>query len=171
MKALGRSFDFLLDALGFVSSLILVLMMLATVLKVALRVLFNHGMMGIDQISGTMMVYLTFLGAAWVLRRDGHVMVDLLTGAVPPHVERWLQIVASLVSAAVCFTMTYFAITAINLSIRRGIMVAAEFEIPRAINLIVIPIGCLLLGIEFVRRARRFYLGTATVVPAELREH
>ena len=32
-------------------------------------------------------------------------------------------------------------------------MVAMELEIPRAIGLLPIPIGTLLLGIEFIRRA------------------
>ncbi|MGV6875710.1 TRAP transporter small permease [Pseudochelatococcus sp. B33] len=142
-----------------------------TVIKVVLRSIFNYGILGVDQISGTMMVYLTFLGAAWVLRNEGHVSVDLLTSAVPARVERGLHVVASIVAAAVCFTMTYFSFVTVRLSLQRGVMVAAELEIPRAINLAVIPLGCALLGIEFIRRARRYYLGIAEQIPAELREH
>jgi len=159
MRFLGRVFDRIVDVMAVLASIILVLMMLATVLKITLRAGFNHGMLGVDQLSGVMMVYMTFLGAAWVLRNEGHVMVDLVTSTVGPRTRRMLNIIASLIGALVCFVMTYYAINAIGLSLKRGVVVAAELEIPRAINLAPIPLGCLLLGIEFLRRARRFQAG------------
>ena len=159
MKAAVRVFDFVLDAFAVIAGLLLVLMMLATVLKVALRVVANHGILGIDQISGTMMVYITFLGAAWVLRNDGHVTVDILIDMLPERVRRIVQVLGSLVGAAACLTIAWFATQAVIVSVQRGILIAAEIEIPRAWNLVVIPLGCFLLGIEFVRRAIRFYRG------------
>lgn len=170
MKSLERFYDRVLDATAIISSLILLAMMLMTVVKIAMRAVFNVGLLGVDQISGIMMVYMTFLGAAWVLRSEGHVMVDLLTGSVGAEGQRKFNIVASIIGALVCFAMTYFAYHAIGLSLRRGVMVAAELEIPRAVNLFAIPIGCALLGIEFLRRARRFQTGTA-VVPVGAGEH
>lgn len=170
MKSLGWFFDRVLDVTAIVSSVILMAMMLVTVAKIVLRAVFNIGVLGIDQVSGIMMVYMTFIGAAWVLRSEGHVMVDLLTGAVSPESQRVLNIVASIIGALVCFAMTYYACQAIGLSLRRGVMVAAEIEIPRAVSLFAIPFGCGLLGIEFLRRARRFQTGTA-VVPAGGGEH
>lgn len=161
MKALGRIFDIITNTLAFISGLILVSMMLMTVIKVALRVILNHGILGVDQISGIMMVYMTFLGAAWVLRKDGHVTVDLIVSSVPPKVSRVMHVVSSLIGSAVCFAITYYGTNAVLLSLRRGVMVAAELEIPRAVNLVVIPLGCFLLGIEFLRRAGRYYRGEA----------
>ncbi|MBN9249028.1 MAG: TRAP transporter small permease [Mesorhizobium sp.] len=163
MSKLERSFDFVLDFFAVVAGVLLVVMMLATVLKVALRAFFNHGILGIDQISGTMMVYITFLGAAWVLRRDGHVSVDIVIGNLRPNVQRIVMFVSSLIGAAVCFVITWFATQAVLLSLQRGILIAAEIEIPRAVNLWVIPLGCLLLGIEFLRRALRFLRGEAVI--------
>lgn len=171
MTTIGKIFNSITRLLAFIASVILVSMMLLTVVKVIMRSVFNYGMLGVDQITGTMMVYLTFLGAAWVLRQEGHVSVDLLTAAVPARVERGLNVVGSIIAAAVCFTMTYFSFTTVMLSLQRGVMVAAELEIPRAVNLAVIPLGCALLGIEFIRRARRYYLGTVEYIPVELREH
>lgn len=165
MTTLGRLFDRLLDATAVLASIILMVMMFATVGKIALRAIFNIGILGVDQISGIMMVYMTFLGAAWVLRSDGHVMVDLLTGSVGSAAQRRLNVLASLIGSAVCVAMTYYSIHAIALSIRRGVVVAAELEIPRSIGLMAIPIGCALLGIEFLRRARRAHQGL--LVPAQ----
>lgn len=163
MSKLERSFDFILNLFAGIAAVLLVVMMLATVLKVVLRALFNHGILGIDQISGTMMVYITFLGAAWVLRRDGHVAVDIVTANLRPQAQRVVMFVSSLIGAAVCFVLTYFATSAVMLSLQRGVIVAAELEIPRAVNLWVIPLGCLLLGFEFLRRAVRFRRGEAVI--------
>lgn len=162
MKFLERSFDRLLDLAAAIAGVILVVMMLATVTKVAMRALFNHGILGIDQISGTMMVYLTFLGAAWVLRRDGHVSVDIITSNLSPAAYRRVMSASSLLGAAVCFCITWFGTKTVLLSLSRGVMVAAELEIPRAVNLWVIPFGCLLLGLEFLRRSIRFARGEIT---------
>lgn len=163
MSKLERSFDFILDFFSAIAGILLVVMMLATVLKVVLRAMFNHGILGIDQISGTMMVYVTFLGAAWVLRRDGHVTVDIVTANISPQAQRVVMFVSSLIGAAVCFVLTWFGTKAVLLSLQRGVVVAAELEIPRAVNLWVIPLGCLLLGIEFLRRAIRFRRGEAVI--------
>lgn len=160
MKTIERLFDGLLNLFAFLACLLLILLMLATVTKVGMRVFFGHGIHGIDQISGSMMVYITFLGAAWVLRKDGHVTVDIILTIIPKNAERIMQIISSLIGGAVCLIMAYYGYHAVMISIKRGIMVAAELEIPRAYNLVVIPIGCLLLGLEFIRRALRFYRST-----------
>jgi C4-dicarboxylate transporter, DctQ subunit len=159
MRATARLFDAITNALAYIASAILVVMMLATVFKVALRVVFNHGILGIDQLTGIMMVYMTFLGAAWVLRQEGHVTVDLIVTQVPANVRKVMLVTSSLIGAAACLAITWFGTNAVMLSLSRRVMVAAELEIPRAVNLAVIPLGCLLLGIEFLRRAVRAYRG------------
>lgn len=157
--SLGGALDILLGAFGAVAAVLLIVMMLATVLRVVLRAFFNYGILGVDQISGILMVYIAFLGAAWVLRRDGHVTVDIFLTVLSPRARRVLEIVGSMIGAAACLMISYYSFLAVRQSLQRGILVAAELEIPRAVNLVVIPIGCFLLGIEFVRRAARLYRG------------
>ena len=159
MQRLDRLFDHLLTFFAVVASVLLVGMMLATVLKVAMRATLNHGILGIDQISGTLMVYITFLGAAWVLRKDGHVTVDIAIAALPDRGRAMVLVVASLVAAVACLAVAWYSASTVALSLRRGVVVAAELEIPRAVNLVVIPIGTFLLGIQFLRRALMFARG------------
>ena len=159
MTLFGKLFDRLEDAMAASAACLLLAIMLATVVKVVSRALFNHGILGIDQVSGTMMVYVAFLGAAWVLRNEGHITIDLLTSNLSDEGRRKLGIFSSVVGAIACFAITYFAFVATSLSIKRGVMVAAELEIPRALNLWVIPFGCAVMGIEFIRRADRIRKG------------
>ena len=162
MKILGKLLDVLENLMAGTAACLLLLIMLATVGKVVGRTLFNHGILGIDQISGTLMVYVTFLGAAWVLRNDAHITIDILTSNLSEERQRTLGIFSSIVGAIACFSVAYFASVATALSIKRGVMVAAELEIPRALNLLVIPFGCMILGIEFIRRANRLHSSKAS---------
>jgi TRAP-type C4-dicarboxylate transport system permease small subunit len=165
VRALERAYDRIVDLLAVAASLLLIAMMLATVFKVGLRGVFGLGIIGIDQLSGTAMVYMTFLGAIWVLRSNGHVAVDILISNAGGRLTRPLVILNSLIGAAICFFVAYYGNVAVQLSIDRGIRVAAELELPRWIGLIPIPIGFFLLGVEFLRRARAAYRGD--LEPAE----
>jgi C4-dicarboxylate transporter, DctQ subunit len=164
MNRFNRALDRLLNIFAAAASVLLIAMMLATVVKVGLRSAANHGILGIDQISGTMMVYITFLGAAWVLRRDGHVTVEIFVSSLRPDASRLVQMSASIIAAAACLAIAWFSTQTVLLSLERGVVVAAELEIPRAVNLAVIPLGFLLLGIEFVRRLVRLYRGESASV-------
>jgi TRAP-type C4-dicarboxylate transport system permease small subunit len=129
--------------------------MLLTSVKVVFRYVLRQGLIGVDQISGLLLLYIAFLGAAWVLRRDGHVAIDLLVGRLAPRARRRLDAVTSLVGAGICLVLAWYGTVEVVDSWRRGILIPAEIEIPRVVNLVVIPLGSLVLGLEFVRRAFR----------------
>lgn len=153
MRLAERLFTALVKIMAVLAGLLLLAIMLATVFKVGLRGIAGEGIIGIDQLSGTAMVYMTFLGGAWVLRNNGHVTLDLvLTGASVP-LRRTLIVINSLIGAATCFAVSYYGFHTLQLSIARGVMVASELEIPRAVGILPIPLGAFLLGIEFLRRA------------------
>lgn len=157
----GRIFDALLDAGGAISGVLLVVVMLVTSVKVFFRYVLQEGLIGVDQLSGTLLLWVTFFGAAWVLRRDEHVTVDLLITHLGPTARRWLTVVNSLICAALCLTLTYFGTLEVIESVERGILIPAEIEIPRVVNLYVIPLGCLFLLLQFIRRARLAWRGKA----------
>jgi TRAP-type C4-dicarboxylate transport system permease small subunit len=150
-----RLFDRMVDAGAVLAAVLLVAVMLATTIKVVFRYGLREGLIGVDQISGAMLLYITFLGAAWVLRRDEHVTLDLLVNALRPRVRRHLLVASSILGALVCLTVTMFGTIEVVSSWSRGIRIPAEIEYLRAVNLVVIPIGFLFLGLQFVRRAWR----------------
>ncbi len=153
----ARVFDLIVDGGAILAAVLMVAVMLTTTIKVVFRYGLREGLIGIDQISGTMLLYITFLGAAWVLRREEHVTLDLLVGRIGPEVRRQLLIWGSVVGALVCLAVSGFGAFETVTSWQRGIRIPAELEIPRAINLVAIPVGCLFLGLQFARRAWRHW--------------
>lgn len=164
-SAWGRAFDAVLDAGAALAAVLLLGVMLVTSIKVIFRYGFHEGLIGVDQISGTMLLYITFLGAAWVLRREEHVSIDLLITGLRPRVRRRLDVVTSIIGAAVCLVVAFYGTQEAFTSWQRGIRIAAELEMLRVINLAVIPLGCLCLGLQFLRRARARLRGAAPSEP------
>jgi TRAP-type C4-dicarboxylate transport system permease small subunit len=152
-QKLSRFFDLLLNAGGVLAAGLMILLMVVVCLKVFARYALGYGLVGVDQISGTMILFMTFLGAGWVLKNDKHITIDILYSILGRATRRWADIVISALCAAVCLVITVVGTLEVFESWQRGIMIAAEIEMSRAINLIVIPIGFLLLFIQFLRRA------------------
>ena len=155
-----RVFDLIVNAGAVLAAVLLVGVMLAATVKVVFRYGLEKGLIGVDQFSGTMLLYITFLGAAWVLRREEHVTIDLLSGALRPPVRRYLSILSSVLGVLICLCLVVFGTLEVISSLQKGIRIPAEIEIPRAINTVVIPLGCLFLGLQFLRRAWLAFQGT-----------
>jgi hypothetical protein len=98
-------FDRVLDIGAFVSAALLICTMLATTVKVLFRYGLRISLIGVDQISGTLLLYIGMFGAAWVLRREEHVIVDLLLGHVSERTRTLLLVGSSLLGALVCLTV------------------------------------------------------------------
>ncbi len=150
-----RAFDMIVNAGAVIAACLLLAVMLMTTVKVIFRYGLREGLIGVDQISGTSLLYIAFLGAAWVLRREEHVTIDLLVGVLKPPGRMRLHVLSSLLGAAICLFLVVFGTLEVITSLQKGIRIPAEIEIPRAVNLVVIPLGSLLLGLQFIRRAWR----------------
>lgn len=153
LPQLTRFFDFLLMAGGALAGLLMIVIMAMVCTKVFMRYVLGIGWLGVDQISGSLLLYITFLGAAWVLSREEHVTIDFLFGQLSAPRQRQMTVVTSTICALVCMLVFAYGVNEVIYSWNRGFLVAAELEIPRAANLAIIPVGCLLLWIQFIRRA------------------
>ena len=148
-------FDKIVNAGAVIAAMLLVAIMLMTTVKIIFRYGLGEGLVGIDQISGTLLLYVAFLGAPWVLRLEEHVTIDLLVSALRPGFQNRLHVFSSLLGAVVCLCLAVVGTLAVIVSLQKGIRIPAEIEYPRAINLVVIPLGSLCLGVQFIRRAWR----------------
>jgi TRAP-type C4-dicarboxylate transport system permease small subunit len=156
---LARGFDVAINTGAVLAASLLMGIMLATTVKVFFRYGLNEGLGGVDQISGTFMLYIAFFGAAWVLRREEHVTIDVLLGWFDEASRLRLLAVSSLIGALVCSTVAVYGVVEVVFSWQRGIRIPAEIEYLRAFNLAVIPLGSALLACQFLRRALKCLRG------------
>jgi TRAP-type C4-dicarboxylate transport system permease small subunit len=152
----GRVFDKINEAIIFVLQVIFVIGFLAVCISVLTRYLLNRPIMWIIGSTEYMLAAIGFLGAAWVLKMDGHVCQDTVIRLLSPKVRTVLRTVTSFIGAGTCLIIArYAAITALDYH-HRQVMNVSTIVIPVAPMLGFVSIGFSLLTIQFARDAYKY---------------
>ena len=99
------------------------------------------------------LLYITFTGTAWVLKRDSHVKIDVLYAVLRPKQINMLEFVSSIIGIFVCAVLTYYGTVVTWDHFQRGVYNPTLMEFPKGPLLMIIPIGTFLLMIQFIRKA------------------
>lgn len=152
---IGQYFDRLLWMLAALSAGILGMIAIVISINVGLR---NFGFPTIygalDAIQYALMIA-TFLGAPWVLARDGHVKVDLLTASLPPRTEAAMARVTCMIGAITAGVLGWYGLQAALASAARGSMIRTTFVIPEWWMLAFVPASLALCVVVFLRKMLR----------------
>ena len=97
------------------------------------------------------LLYITMLGAPWLLRMKGHVYIELLTTAVAPGIRRLLAIAVYVLCCAACLIIFYYSLQVTIDDFRRASLDVSSFDMPRWLLFAVMPVSFLLMAIEFAR--------------------
>ncbi len=157
LQRVGTIVDRINSIFVALSYIVLLFIVIAVSVNVILRYGFNSPIMWIVPITQNCLLYITFLAAAWVLQRDGHVSLDLLISHLSPHRQAFLQVVNCAVGLAICLVITWFGTKVTWTDFMSGALQATITRIPKASVLFIIPVGSLLLSIEFLRRGYARY--------------
>jgi TRAP-type C4-dicarboxylate transport system permease small subunit len=103
------------------------------------------------EISEYALLWITFLGAAWVLRHGGHVRVDILLQYLSPAALRVCGLFSSATGVAITLVLLVFGADATWTAYLRGAFKPTGTDVPTWTILIVIPLGALLLFFRFAR--------------------
>jgi C4-dicarboxylate transporter DctQ subunit len=159
MKRAFRVFDRILEAMIFLSGLILIFVMLSVCLEVILRYFFNRPQIWVTEITECLLLYITFMGSAWLLREEGHVKVDILLNMLKPRTLIILGIISSVIGVFVSVVLTGYGFRLTWDYLQRGIYTPTAMEIPVSAIIVIIPVGSLLLLVQFLRRTGTFIAG------------
>lgn len=152
MKWIFVALDKALDGMAFLAGCILIFIMLSVCSDVILRTFFKAPQIWVTEVIEVMLLYITFMGTAWLLREEGHVQVDIIISRLSPRTVSILAVLSSLIGIFVSFVLTTFG-TSITLDYyHRGVYTPSAMEIPVYLILIIIPVGSLFLLIQFIRR-------------------
>ncbi len=105
----------------------------------------------LDAIQYALMIA-TFCAAPWVLSRDGHVKVDLISASVGDRAGRMLGRIANLIGAAASACLGWYGLQAALASASRVSMIRTSFVIPEWWMLIFVPLSMALCLVIFLRR-------------------
>lgn len=152
----GLWFDKLTGALMVGAAVILALLMLAVCWDVMARTLFDRPLAWVLEFTEYGLLYMTFLSTAWVLKKEGHVTSDLLLSALGPRTQAGLNTATSILGAVICMILAVFGAMVSWEKLQSGAFQPTAMQPPDFPIFAVIPLGSLLLAVQFLRRARRW---------------
>ena len=104
------------------------------------------------EISEWALLAITMLGAALVLRNDGHVRVDLVIRALPTRARRVVAVLAALIGFCVTALACYYTARTAYGEYVEGILTIHVLKFPRFWLLLFFPLGFLFLALEWLRQ-------------------
>lgn len=156
IQKLDTIFDRTILGLAILAAALVAFMMVSVTLNVIMRYFFSRPLLWVHEIAEISLLYMTFLATAWVLKNEGHVGMDLLIEWLSPKYQLFLNIVTSFISAIVCLVITWYGVPVVWAYYVKGTYQLSLLELPTALFLAVVPVGCFLLFIQFLRRTGGF---------------
>lgn len=152
-------FDRIVAFLAFLAGILTIFIMLFISVEVAARYFLRAPITGVTELSEFSLLWVVFLGSAWVLKKDRHVGIDTVLNRLRPNTRRVVNICTSFLGAIVSLVLFWYGLTVTLAAFAEGTMEQGMFHIQMAYVLIIIPIGSLPLSIQFLRRAYEYWKG------------
>jgi C4-dicarboxylate transporter DctQ subunit len=151
MALITRLYDRFVDAMALIAAGMLVWLMVSVITSVLMR---NAGMQPFAWLFTSAeyaILYMTMLGAPWLVRNKGHVHIELATAALPPAARRLLSRLVAAACVVVCLILTWKGIDLVATNLERNDFDVRAYFYPRWLLTIAFPISFGLMAIEFLR--------------------
>ena len=122
------------------------------------RYFFGYNISWVTEITEYSLLYITFLGAAWLLRQERHVTIEIVLSVMNTRSQIILLIITSIFCAFIYKIVFVYGVIVTYDHWSRGIYDPGTLKFPKAAIIAIIPIGSLMLIIQFLRRAYKAYL-------------
>lgn len=134
--------------LVLIASLMMAGLMIIVCVDLTLRYFFNSPLLWGTEVTEIMLLYITFLGMAWVFKEDGHVVIDVFTSQVTGRKRKILNGISYFLVGIVSVVLIYYGFYTAFDHFKRGVFNPTVIETPIALIIIVIPIGSIPLFLE-----------------------
>ena len=151
MLPLRRAYDGVVTAMAILSGLLLLWMMVSIIVSVTMR---NVGLQPFAWLFTSLeygLLYMTMLGAPWLVREKGHVHIELLTAALPPVAQRAVSRLVAALCVAVCVVLAWKGVELVARNIDRMDYDVRAYYTPKWLLTLAFPISFSVMAVEFAR--------------------
>ena len=152
-KLFTRTIDGIARWCYYFGSFSLLVMALSTTYDVVMRYFFSRPTLWSQDLNENILVYATYLSAAWILKRDRHVAINILTDRLPPQGRRLMDIIASFLGFLTSGILLWQSLDYTLDLFLSGQLHIRSLVIPKWLSWAPIPFGSTLLCIYFAKRA------------------
>ena len=146
-----RIYDGVLFGMAIIAGLLLVWLMLSVITSVLMR---NAGLQPFAWLFTSAeygLLYMTMLGAPWLVREKGHVHIELVTAALPVGLRRIVSRAVAAACVLVCLILAWQGADLVLTNIERGDYDTRAYYFPRWMLTIAFPLSFGMMAIEFSR--------------------
>ena len=148
-------FDKTITIMMAISAALVLLAALAVTVDVLMRYAFAMTYAGLFEITEYSLLWITFLGTAWIMKNNRHVRVDLVINRLNPRHGAILNAVASIISVLLLMAMTWYTARLTLHDLQTDFTLSGVLRTPKWPLEIIIPIGFFLLLIQLLRNTYR----------------
>jgi TRAP-type C4-dicarboxylate transport system permease small subunit len=159
MNKLWTFFDRLTDVMAALAGVILIFITAAVCYTIGMRFLFTKTTIWIMQTTEYALLWIVFLATTWLLRERGHITTDLIYTHLNKKTKFTLDCIMFVIGGVACAVIVYFGIDYTRECIIKGITDVRGVTIPKWIVFVIIPVGSILLTIQFFRMAWSRFVG------------
>ena len=150
-KKIDRILDGIIKFFGVIAGILFMMMALIVTYNVVMRYFVARPPVWAVETTEYIMVFATFLAAAWVLSIDGHVKIDILVMRLSQRNQYLLSVIVSFLGFLACAVLGWFAVNSTYNLYTREVIMMKMMPWPKWILIAPIPLGILLTLIQFVR--------------------
>ena len=147
---LNKIYNRIIELGALIAGVLLIFLMLSVTVEVALRYFLGRPTSWVMEICGYILLYIPFLVAAWVLRKDGHVRMDLVISTLSPKAQSLVNAITSFVCAVICFLLTWYGIKVTLYFAKLGYKTPTVLMLPKSMIITIIFVGSFLLAVQFL---------------------
>lgn len=127
---------------------LLLLMIFLAVFQIALRNLFDGGILWGDPLIRVLVLWIGLMGAMIASRNNHHISIDVVSRFLPYHIKKLTTLLTSVFTSVVCALMAYFSLQFVLMEKTDGLMAFAT--IPAWICESIIPISFAIISFRYL---------------------
>ncbi|MCV6592753.1 MAG: TRAP transporter small permease [Silicimonas sp.] len=151
MRLILRLYDMILYGMALIAAGVLIWLMFSVVISVAMRNLGVQPFAWLFTSSEYGILYMTMLGAPWLVRERGHVHIELVTAALPRKLRRLVSRGVAAACVIVSLILAWYGLELFLTNVERNDYDVRAYFYPRWMLTISFPIAFSIMAVEFAR--------------------
>ena len=153
MKGFWKFFDRLSDVMAALAGVLLVFISAAMCYTIFMRFVLRQTTIWIIPMSEYALLWIVFLGTTWLLRERGHITTDIIYSHLNEKTKPYLNGIMFVIGGLTCAALAFFGFLHVGECIAGGVTDVRAVTVPKTAVFIIIPIGSILLTLQFFRMA------------------
>lgn len=152
LRVIASSINAVTRYAEILSEIGLAFLMIMVFREVVWRYVFKNPSIFSVELSEYILIFITFMSAAWVLKEDRHVNMTALVDHFPEKIRLFLDIITSLIVMVFCLVLIWKGSKTVFMAYSGDYHSSSLVNFPLWISYSIIPLGTLILFLQYMVR-------------------